>query len=706
MATSEPLADLTSRLLAEAQTLPLTSPAVARFAAARPIEALQEALQRAVAEMDVPASTALALAIGAAGGRISAAHALWLLPEVESISIMPIIAGLVEGDRLATLLAVVEGQRASWEREALVLYLATLLLDGAEPPRKMLSALRSLAREPLSTGAGLLVGLAASKLGDPDLDLLTVGMRAVAAEADQKGLHRAMTAGFFAPVLDSLPEEEARISGVGYTVVRAEPKVGRNDPCPCGSGKKYKKCCEGKAQEAVSAPTMLEQFHKLGTKGGRAREQLFDRLRPGDLAQLDPGELSTLQLIGGYRKFITHHRWDDAERFVEALSKRSDLPGDEDANGYRLELIDQSLEAGNAECAQRQFARGTFDEDETTRFQMNLALHLKSPGALQLVEAVATMGHHGDTSLLIDCAFGLLHHYPGLGILAARGCIHSDRLLDSEMLLMEIDRARDRLDLSPHEPWWDLYERLLDESLEPGQSERDGEEDDRHQREIDEMRANLRSAQARVGRLDAELSKRVTELQSLSSEREQLAAIVEASRGGEYQKRVSELEVDRQRLRTKIESLKGEISEGAVQRGALRREMAETANAFRTQDRKPPPIESAEVPDGIDDAEGEPAANAPRKIAVPHYTAAASRSLGELPRRVAADALQATAALAAGDAHAWSGVKHMRRAHDILSIRIGRSYRMLFRISEERLDVLDVIHRRGLDALLQRVAGR
>ncbi|MAN52541.1 MULTISPECIES: UPF0149 family protein [unclassified Marinimicrobium] len=25
--------------------------------------------------------------------------------------------------------------------------------------------------------------------------------------------------------------------------MRAEPKVGRNDPCPCGSGKKYKKCC-------------------------------------------------------------------------------------------------------------------------------------------------------------------------------------------------------------------------------------------------------------------------------------------------------------------------------------------------------------------------------------------------------------------------------------------------------------------------------
>ena len=27
------------------------------------------------------------------------------------------------------------------------------------------------------------------------------------------------------------------------TLRRAEPRVGRNDPCPCGSGKKHKKCC-------------------------------------------------------------------------------------------------------------------------------------------------------------------------------------------------------------------------------------------------------------------------------------------------------------------------------------------------------------------------------------------------------------------------------------------------------------------------------
>ena len=30
---------------------------------------------------------------------------------------------------------------------------------------------------------------------------------------------------------------------VPSTVIRSGEKIGRNDPCPCGSGKKYKKCC-------------------------------------------------------------------------------------------------------------------------------------------------------------------------------------------------------------------------------------------------------------------------------------------------------------------------------------------------------------------------------------------------------------------------------------------------------------------------------
>ena len=46
--------------------------------------------------------------------------------------------------------------------------------------------------------------------------------------------------------------EQARMAGAGdmqtvQQVVRAGDKIGRNDPCPCGSGKKYKKCCGASA---------------------------------------------------------------------------------------------------------------------------------------------------------------------------------------------------------------------------------------------------------------------------------------------------------------------------------------------------------------------------------------------------------------------------------------------------------------------------
>jgi len=46
--------------------------------------------------------------------------------------------------------------------------------------------------------------------------------------------------------------EQARMAGSGdmqpvQQVVRGSAKIGRNDPCPCGSGKKYKKCCGASA---------------------------------------------------------------------------------------------------------------------------------------------------------------------------------------------------------------------------------------------------------------------------------------------------------------------------------------------------------------------------------------------------------------------------------------------------------------------------
>ena len=44
--------------------------------------------------------------------------------------------------------------------------------------------------------------------------------------------------------LKNLDADQSKVqTQVNKTVVNQGPKVGRNDPCPCGSGKKYKNCC-------------------------------------------------------------------------------------------------------------------------------------------------------------------------------------------------------------------------------------------------------------------------------------------------------------------------------------------------------------------------------------------------------------------------------------------------------------------------------
>jgi len=87
----------------------------------------------------------------------------------------------------------------------------------------------------------------------PEPQLQAAGAPAITpGDGDGRRPHRASTS------MDDLEEEfqrrkrreleQARMAGSGdyqpvQQVVRSGAKIGRNDPCPCGSGKKYKKCC-------------------------------------------------------------------------------------------------------------------------------------------------------------------------------------------------------------------------------------------------------------------------------------------------------------------------------------------------------------------------------------------------------------------------------------------------------------------------------
>jgi preprotein translocase subunit SecA len=69
--------------------------------------------------------------------------------------------------------------------------------------------------------------------------------RSVFSALPQKAVHQEFQAGIPKPVSpqQAVMEETKIPQQPMATVPRTDEKVGRNEPCPCGSGKKYKKCC-------------------------------------------------------------------------------------------------------------------------------------------------------------------------------------------------------------------------------------------------------------------------------------------------------------------------------------------------------------------------------------------------------------------------------------------------------------------------------
>jgi preprotein translocase subunit SecA len=75
-------------------------------------------------------------------------------------------------------------------------------------------------------------------------DIIRFLFRAQVAQAPR---HTSRVAGSQMVRRQTLPEDEDEGEEARPAPVRLKSKVGRNDPCPCGSGKKYKKCCLNKA---------------------------------------------------------------------------------------------------------------------------------------------------------------------------------------------------------------------------------------------------------------------------------------------------------------------------------------------------------------------------------------------------------------------------------------------------------------------------
>jgi tetratricopeptide (TPR) repeat protein len=141
------------------------------------------------------------------------------------------------------------------------------------------------------------------------------------------------------------------------------PKPGRNDPCPCGSGQKYKRCCRDKDQATAHATRATVQAQQ------RARiEDLVATMEEAN--ELDEASNRVVDLIHA-------GRLDEAEQAARDLLVRyPEVPDGHDRLGMVYQARGQNREA--AECYRRvvDFMRAhpaDFDPELQTLFLERIA---------------------------------------------------------------------------------------------------------------------------------------------------------------------------------------------------------------------------------------------------------------------------------------------------------------------------------------------
>jgi len=123
------------------------------------------------------------------------------------------------------------------------------------------------------------------------------------------------------------------------------PKTGRNDPCPCGSGQKYKRCCMAKDQAAEQVILAARGAERDALKA-QHRAQVKDYIASiGEPDELDAASNSVVDLIHA-------GRLDQAERAArELLVRYPEVPDGHDRLGMVYEARGQKREA--ADCYRR-----------------------------------------------------------------------------------------------------------------------------------------------------------------------------------------------------------------------------------------------------------------------------------------------------------------------------------------------------------------
>jgi len=514
-----------------------------------------------------------------------------------------------------------------------------------------------------------------------------------------------------------LPEHRPKaVVGGTYTVRRTIPKMGRNEPCHCGSGKKYKKCCLAKDQAFLSDASQYDGKTRTELKqhpGLVDDPAIIQTMRAYELKKLKPTELGDNQLFAAFRRCSDFGLLALSFDMLKACDQR--LDADKFDRGHFEDLLMRAFELGDLELAKT--IRRYCGEDHWADAQ-NIQFHFdlfENPEQYKTLDADCALSVRSELKddladePLTRLAYDFSYHFPALSIAFARAAMvgQPDNEFENSMLLDLISDARVDLDMKP---WGDPAEALLDKfdiqsrqqtqleqkaRVESAEVKRLRERLEVTRADLDEKKQALLEMQRTVGEFAEKLEKAKKQPVPLSS---QPSAPVP-----EPQTKVGHGEAERaetrQRLRARVESLKAEISEQQKQRAQLRKQLVKESRKQSSKQGIEQQAKSENEPELDQTNEGLTPTGRP---CVPEYSDIFRKNCDALPPSVAAKAILCAGRFACLDSAIWQQTKALKRLREHYRIRIHRDYRMIVRRRPGRPHlILDVIHRKQLDAWIK-----
>ena len=603
------------------------------------------------------------------------------------------IAWHMTGEMPEPLLAAVQETKLPLDIDAAALYVIAAWCQkhrGGVLPDGVLATARAMARHDKPDKPHLIVMIAmlralAVLTGDAALTAILQQHHGAPNPAIVKKFTAESLEQFFGDVMAGiLPDTPVNTLVAGTTMRRAVAKVGRNDPCPCGSKKKYKHCCHDQDQERL--------YHSSDV-AGHTREEVaaspeqhltmarLEKTMPAEMLRLDPVKIPEEFLAMYFMRLAAMNLF---ERAAEGFERRG---FSENLVETWVDVLKLAARAGRKDDIVRLVAWypdvAAVEKDLHPGIRLALAQN-DPPQFIKLLEELSLAAlQTEDSETLQQIAYGVMENTQtkALGILVSRSMLPVVKQTKASFLFEQILQTRDKLNLSPDDPSGDIIDQRF------SHAEYDHKKDSAA---LQRARQNLDAKAQEVRQLKESLAQLQKEITRREKHRAQPAQPVRADEPPMAE------DPALKGLREKVEALKTGLKERHNERNELRREFQKAHSDLESlrQNAAPPVEEDAKTSEREDELLLPQDAPEVHPVRVIEFPKGFQQTLAGFPRHVARAAVIMAGRLAGGEPAAFVGALRLKQTPNVMRQRIGSDYRLFFRLHPDRLEVVYLINRK------------